>query len=386
MDASRRVLLCEDDPIQLKVLEAALHRAGFGTVSARSPGEALAAVAGQRTDAVVTDVQLKQGNAFDLVEGLHKAGMDAPVIMMSAYTTAGMRKRAVAAGAVEFFEKPCSLDEVVCRVDRAMKEHVREKIRARILVVEDHPPMRALYTAFLRQEGCEVIQAEDGVRALEILRADPSLDLAIVDMHIPGPSGALLVREMRQAVPGLFVAMMTGEAGRDEIRNGFQAGAGALLRKPIARQDLVDFVRSTLARAREQRAEAERARKQAAEPGLRRAVRWAKAYLAAPQGSLKRKRMATLGVGILSVVLGLYAGNLMNAGMREIEETQAKADRILEKMEQNEGWAAREMQAYNNTQLYYMGQQIRQADQASDFARRLQVLQLDFQRQRGFQR
>jgi transcription elongation GreA/GreB family factor len=96
--------------------------------------------------------------------------------------------------------------------------------------------------------------------------------------------------------------------------------------------------------------------------------------------------MATLGVGILSVVLGLYAGNLMNAGMREIEETQAKADRILEKMEQNEGWAAREMQAYNNTQLYYMGQQIRQADQASDFARRLQVLQLDFQRQRGFQR
>lgn len=386
MDASRNVLVCEDDPVQLKVMEAALRQAGYGILSARSPWEALATLKGRRTDAVVTDVQLDRGNAFDLVEGLHKAGMDAPVIMMSVYATPGMRKRAAAAGAVEFFEKPCSPSEVVQRVDRAVKEHVREKIRARILVVEDHAPMRALYAAFLKQEGCEVVPAESGVRALEILRGDPSIDLALMDMHVPGPTGAALVEEMRRAVPGLLVAMVTGEAGYEEIQKGFRAGASALLRKPVAREDLVNFVRTHLARAREQRAEADRARRQASEPRIRRVLRWVQGYLAAPAGSLKRKQAVAAGVGIAAVLLGFWAGNLINAGVREVEETQAKADLILEKLGQESGWAAREMKSFNDAQIYFMGQQIRQAEQAGDFARRMQVLQFDSQRQRGFQR
>jgi DNA-binding NtrC family response regulator len=386
MDGSRNVLVCEDDPVQLKVMEAALRQAGYGILSARSPWEAMATLRGRRTDAVVTDVQLDHGNAFDLVEGLHKAGMDAPVIMMSVYATPGMRKRAAAAGAVEFFEKPCSLGDVVRRVDQAVREHVREKIRARVLVIEDHAPMRALYAAFLKQEGCEIIPAESGVRALEILRSDSSIDLALMDMHVPGPTGAMLVEEMRRVIPGLLVAMVTGEAGYDEIQRGFRSGASALLRKPVVREDLVNFVRSNVARAREQRAEAARVQKRAAEPRTRRALRWMRGYLTAPSGSPKRKQAVNAGVVILFVLFGLYAGSLMNAGVQQIEEAQAKADLVIEKLGQESGWASREMKSYNDAQLYFMGQQIRQADQAGDFARRMQVLHLDSQRQRGFQR
>jgi len=386
MDVSRNVLVCEDDPVQLSVLEAALRRAGYGTLAARSPGEALAALRGRRTDAVVTDVQLDRGNAFDLVDGLHKAGMDAPVIMMSVYATAGMRKRAAAAGAVAFFEKPCPLADVVRRVDRAVDEHGRERIRARVLVVEDHPPMRALYSAFLKQEGWEILAAEDGVRALEILRADPSVDMVLMDMHVPGPSGGLLVEEMRRVVPGLFVAMVTGEAGHEEIQKGDRSGATALLRKPVARQDLIDFVRSSVIKAREQRREAARARERAAEPRIRRAVRWARTYLAAPKGSPKRKRLVTLGVGVLFVIGGIFTANVMDSGVRNLEEVKERTERFLDKVEQDAGMVAHEMKAYQAAQVWHMSQQVRQADEVNEFTRRFQEQQLDLQRMRGFQK
>jgi DNA-binding NtrC family response regulator len=371
MSTSRNVLVCEDDPVQLRVLEAALHRAGYGTRVARSPGEALAAMKGRRTDAVVADVQLDRGNAFDLVEGLRRARQDVPVIMMSAYATPGMRQRAVAAGVVNFFEKPCDLGDVVRSVDQAVAESCREKIQARVLLVEDHPLMRTLYSAFLRQEGCEVLTVEDGVRALEILRADPAVDMALMDMHVPGPSGGVLVEEMRRVVPGLFVAMVTGEASHEEIQKGYRSGASALLRKPVARQDLIAFVKASLAKVREMHRAAERARIRAAEPQSRRAVRWVRSYLSAPKGSRKHKHLVILGVGAAFVLMGVFAASVMDLGVRNLDEVKQRNERILDKVEQDAGRVAREMQAYQAAQMWNMSEQVRQADEANELTHRL---------------
>ncbi len=387
MNAPRNVLVCEDDPVQLKVLEAAFRRAGYGTLTARSPGEALEAVRGRRAHAVVADVQLDRGNAFDLVQGLRRGGMDAPVIMMSAYATPGMRQRAVAAGAVEFFEKPCDPREVVRRVDRAVAEEVRERIQARVLVVEDHPQLRALYRAFLKQAGCEIVEAEDGFKAMERLQAPGApVDMVLMDVHVPGPSGAALVQEMRRAVPGLFVAMVTGEAGYEDIQAGYRSGASALLRKPVSRQDLIAFVKASLAKAREARRAAGRARERAAEPRLRRIVRWVRSSLSAPKGSRRHKRLVTLAVGAAFVLGGLFAGTLLDSGVRAAEDYAKKADQALEAADRTAGPAAEEIRAGRAFQQWYLAEQVGLTREANEISRRNSERMADLQVIRGFQR
>lgn len=387
MRTSKSVLVCEDDPVQLKVLEAAFRRAGHQIRTARGPGEALGVIRRCRPDVIVSDVQLEQGNAFDLVDGLRRFGMDAPVIMMSAYATDGMRRRAVAAGAADFFEKPLNPVQIVRRAEEAASAARRPRLEARILVVEDHPQVRALLETYLRQAGAEVVVAEDGVQALSRLKGAPTTpDMAIVDMHVPGPSGEDLIREIRRAVPGLFIAMMTGEADSREVLAGYRVGASGLLRKPIDREDLIAFVKTHLPRAREGLRAAEEARRRAAEPLHRRLVRRARSYLAAPRGSRRHRRMVGAGVALTLVVLGLIGGRLMESGVRAAREYQQKVDQVLEVAAREAGLEVSEARSFQAFQRWYQGQQVRLAGETNELSRRQMQTTVDLQMIRGFQR
>ena len=117
MKTMKNVLVCEDDPVQLKILTTLIDQAGYRPISARTPSEAVIAARRCGVDAVLTDVQLQDGNAFDLVGDLRAIGFDAPVFMASAYATDGMRDRARAAGVKRFFEKPFDLRQIRQQVD-----------------------------------------------------------------------------------------------------------------------------------------------------------------------------------------------------------------------------------------------------------------------------
>jgi CheY-like chemotaxis protein len=83
--------------------------------------------------------------------------------------------------------------------------------RSRVLVAEDDPELRELVADRLRREGCEVITVGTGGEALDrIAKAEPSteLDLAILDVRMPGMSGlevVYLVRTWDLAIPLLLV-------------------------------------------------------------------------------------------------------------------------------------------------------------------------------------
>jgi len=72
-------------------------------------------------DAVLTDVQLQDGNAFDLLGDLRRFGVDAPVLMASAFATDGMKARAREAGVKHFFEKPFDLPKIREQVENVLK-------------------------------------------------------------------------------------------------------------------------------------------------------------------------------------------------------------------------------------------------------------------------
>src|SRR5437667_7547961 len=121
MKPTKNVLVCEDDPVQLKILTTLIDQAGYRSLAARTPGEAVNAARRCGVDAVLTDVQLQDGNAFDLVGDLRAIGFDAPVFMASAYATEGMKDRARCAGVKRFFDKPFDLRQIKEQVDEVLK-------------------------------------------------------------------------------------------------------------------------------------------------------------------------------------------------------------------------------------------------------------------------
>jgi DNA-binding response OmpR family regulator len=118
-----------------------------------------------------------------------------------------------------------------------------------ILVVDDDSDIIELIRYNLEKEGYRTFFAYDGNDALGILN-DECIDLAVLDIGLPGFSGMDICRRMKKderlkSIPVIFATARTQEA---DILVGFQAGAEDYLRKPFSPKELVARVHSLLRR------------------------------------------------------------------------------------------------------------------------------------------
>src|ERR1051326_3099241 len=102
----------------------------------------------------------------------------------------------------------------------------------RILIVDDERSMRELLERVFRREGYSVNVAENGSRALEMLRTSV-YDLVISDVKMPGLSGIDLLTQCREFSPDTMVIIMTAFATIDNAREAFKFGADDFIQKPF---------------------------------------------------------------------------------------------------------------------------------------------------------
>jgi CheY-like chemotaxis protein len=121
---------------------------------------------------------------------------------------------------------------------------------ARVLVVDDSKPVRALLAKALRQHGFTVYEADSGTAALRAA-FDLRPSLAIVDQWMPEMTGAELIRLLRASpVPELRAMPIVGLSGRSGSEGDLLgAGAGSFLAKPFGELELVEAVRAALVEA-----------------------------------------------------------------------------------------------------------------------------------------
>jgi CheY-like chemotaxis protein len=119
-----------------------------------------------------------------------------------------------------------------------------------VLVVDDDALMRELLAEWLSEAGYRVRQAENGTRALQMLRNRPA-GLLITDMDMPGRSGVETLNEARRMLPGLPVIAISGGTRDGKQSWGAAAlklGAAKALAKPFERRDLLAAVEEVVPR------------------------------------------------------------------------------------------------------------------------------------------
>lgn len=116
---------------------------------------------------------------------------------------------------------------------------------ANILVVDDEQGMRQLLSLVFGRSGHSVRVAEDGRRALTMLRERPA-DLIISDVQMPDIGGIELLREARALLPDVAVVMMTAFATVETAREAFKLGADDFIQKPFDVEELKLIVEKAL--------------------------------------------------------------------------------------------------------------------------------------------
>jgi DNA-binding response OmpR family regulator len=117
----------------------------------------------------------------------------------------------------------------------------------RVLVVDDEPRMIGFIRMNLELEGYQVLEAHNGVEALEIIRTQLP-DLVLLDVMMPEPDGFETLRMLREfsTIP---VIMLTAKGEEDDKVYGLELGADDYVTKPFGSRELSSRVRAVLRRA-----------------------------------------------------------------------------------------------------------------------------------------
>ena len=118
----------------------------------------------------------------------------------------------------------------------------------RILIADDEDSMRALVARAIGMDGHDIVTAQDGAEALEILiREEGAFDLLLTDIQMPVMDGIALALSAARDFPKLTILLMTGFADQRERASNLNAIAHDVITKPFSVADIRTAVADALA-------------------------------------------------------------------------------------------------------------------------------------------
>src|SRR3989441_5685307 len=151
MEAAR-VLVVDDEPSILMLLNDALTQWGYQVICAGTGSEALAAIKTQVFDAALTDVRMPDMSGLDLLREIKKQDESIEVVIMTGYPTITSAVEALKEGAYDYLSKPLILDEL---------RHLMQRLMERRFLPGGGPPLR--------------VRLGGGVRVNELCRRPPGV-------------------------------------------------------------------------------------------------------------------------------------------------------------------------------------------------------------------
>ena len=119
--------------------------------------------------------------------------------------------------------------------------------KATILIVDDEPDVRDVLLEYFVSHGYAVMGAESASVA-KTIAAEHSIDLALVDIHMPGEDGLSLARHLRERYAKIAIVMLTSAAMVVDRIVGLEMGADDYVPKPFDPRELLARVKSVLRR------------------------------------------------------------------------------------------------------------------------------------------
>ena len=121
--------------------------------------------------------------------------------------------------------------------------------KLKILVVDDESRMRKLIKDFLEREGYQILEAADGVEALDIFYEQKDISLVILDVMMPRLDGWGVCKEIRR-ISQVPIMMLTARSEEKDELKGFELGVDEYVTKPFSPKILVARVTAILKRTK----------------------------------------------------------------------------------------------------------------------------------------
>jgi PAS domain S-box-containing protein len=111
-----------------------------------------------------------------------------------------------------------------------------------ILLVEDDEPNMEYLIEALDESGVNILTAYTSEEALQLVDANPKIDLILMDIRLPDSNGLVLTRIIKETNPNMIIVAQTAYAAPGDVKNCMEAGCNAYIAKPINRNKLLTII------------------------------------------------------------------------------------------------------------------------------------------------
>ena len=203
------VLIVEDSPQASELLRMHIESAGYNTAVAANGVDAVEMAKRLRPSVITLDLLLPVRDGWQVLKDLkrHPLCKNIPVIIVS---IADEKNLGFSLGAVDYFVKPVSKDELVQALDRVHLIRRSSEHKPTVLVIDDDRAATDLVQVILENEGYRVLKAYEGTAGVE-LAARERPDLVILDLIMPEMSGFHVAHQLKQipATRGIPIIILT---------------------------------------------------------------------------------------------------------------------------------------------------------------------------------
>ena len=233
-----RLLLVDDDPPFRQVMSNELKRLGYQTAMAGSGEEAVRCAAELDPEVVLLDLRLPGMNGIETLQAIHRKAPSAEVIMLTGHGSIDTAIESIRLGAFDYVVKPCPLDELHIRIERALERRTLTK-RAHLLergltpadpgsgFLGESPEFRRLLRLIdlvAARDSTTLITGETGVgkeRAAKLIHARSPRQLKpFVVVDCASLQESLLQSELFGHERGAFTGADRARAGLFEVADG----------------------------------------------------------------------------------------------------------------------------------------------------------------------
>jgi two-component system, cell cycle response regulator len=273
----RRILVVDDDPMNVKLVDAILKKDGYESLKATNGIEALEQVEEHHPDLILLDVMMPGKDGYQVTRELKGSPATAgiPIIMITALNGTEDKVRGLECGADEFLTKPVNAAELLARVKSMLRlKQYRDQLMTRtqsetsfgdhpgtmgppgsdvrrqhVLLVEDSEKDLRLLSRQIQDQTYDFSVAQDGEEALQKILAG-GVDLVLLDIFLPGMDGFEVCQRLKGSAEtrNTQVVLITCLKDLEGKIKGMELGADDYLIKPVDGRELTARIKALLAK------------------------------------------------------------------------------------------------------------------------------------------
>jgi CheY-like chemotaxis protein len=263
---AKHLLIVDDNEDELSRVLDAVGGTDIEISTARTAKEAIDFINKQTFDCIILDLKLPDANGFDIINDLENniAGHDTAIIIHSAGDVNKMQKNKLNRFAHRIITKSAtSMEQLIDqtalfmhRVHKELPEKMRERIETyylkedvladkKVLLVDDDVRNLFALTTALERFGLNVLSAESGQEAIDILDKDPGIDIVLMDIMMPEMDGYETMKNIRtvEKHKDLTIIAVTAKAMKGDRQKCIESGASDYITKPVNVEQLSSLMR-----------------------------------------------------------------------------------------------------------------------------------------------